>query len=84
MHEVAHAQHHHQSEAVHNALKQKGGIWPKEQMELANRLSRKAAESPIEFVSESYTARRLRIPIDPALLAALDELYRVFAGPTWE
>ncbi|MFI5456541.1 MAG: hypothetical protein ACHRXM_13920 [Isosphaerales bacterium] len=85
MHEVGHAQHHHQSEAVHNELKGRGGIWPRgEQMELANRLSMKAAESPIEFVSEFYTARRLQIPIKPDLLAALEALYGIFAGPTWE
>jgi len=85
MHEVGHAEHHHQSEAVHNELKERGEIWPREkQMELANRLSMKAAQSPIEFVSEFYTARRLQIPINPDLLAALEELYGVFAGPTWE
>jgi hypothetical protein len=82
LHETGHARHHLSSEERYNEVRSMR--WPTgEDQALARQLSARAANSPIEFVSEFYAAKRSGVVLDDELETKLLLLYQFLGGPQW-
>jgi hypothetical protein len=73
-HETGHGKHHRQDVGAYLAADR---AWTAAEQEVAARVSRRAEQSPREFVAEVYAARALGVSFDEGVI----RLYNALGGP---